>query len=88
MEPTARQRAYWQGSLRLTGVLLAVWFSVTMLTAWFAESLNRFVVLGFPLGFYMGAQGSLIVYLLIIWHYGRTMNQRDLAAGVIEDEDD
>jgi putative solute:sodium symporter small subunit len=88
MEPTPRQRAYWQGSLRLTGVLLAIWFAVTLLSTWFAEALNRFVVLGFPLGFYMGAQGSLIVYLLIIWHYGRTMNQRDLTAGVIEDEDD
>jgi putative solute:sodium symporter small subunit len=88
MEPTERQRVYWQGSLRLTGVLLAIWFLVTLLSTWFADALNNVVVLGFPLGFYMGAQGSLIVYLLIIWHYGRTMNRRDLAAGVVEDEDD
>jgi putative solute:sodium symporter small subunit len=88
MPPTKRQRDYWRQSLRLTVALLAIWFLVTVISAWFADSLNTVVVFGFPLGFYMGAQGSLIVYLLIIWYYGRTMNRRDEVAGVVEDLDD
>ena len=88
MAPTERQTAYWRASLRLTGGLLAIWFLVTVLSTWFADSLNAIVVLGFPLGFYMGAQGSLVIYLLIIWYYGWTMNRRDRALGVSEDQDD
>ena len=88
MEATAGQRAYWQKCQRLTGVLLVVWFVVTLLATWFADVLNRVSILGFPLGFYMGAQGSLIIYLLIIWYYGRTMNQLDVASGVEETNDE
>jgi putative solute:sodium symporter small subunit len=88
MAPTEQQRNYWRQTLRLTVALLAIWFLVTVISTWFADSLNDLVVFGFPLGFYMGAQGSLIIYLLIIWYYGRTMNQRDEAAGVVEDLDD
>lgn len=88
MPPSEQQRDYWRQSLRLTVVLLAIWFLVTVVSTWFADSLNTVVVFGFPLGFYMGAQGSLVVYLLIIWYYGKTMNKRDEAAGVEEDQDD
>lgn len=88
MVPSQRQTEYWRQSQRLTLVLLSIWFLVTVLSTWFADSLNTVVVLGFPLGFYMGAQGSLVVYLLIIWYYGRTMNERDRALGVVEDQDD
>lgn len=88
MTPTEQQRNYWRQSLRLTALLLGIWFLVTLVSTWFADSLNTIVIFGFPLGFYMGAQGSLIVYLLIIWGYGRTMNRRDEALGIIEDTDE
>lgn len=88
MDVSAGQRAYWQKSQRLTVILLLVWFMVTLLSTWFAEALNRVTFLGFPLGFYMGAQGSLIIYLLIIWHYGFTMNRLDAASGVEEANDE
>ena len=88
MAPTVQQHAYWTRSMRLTGVLLAIWFLVTVLSIWYAEALNKIVVLGFPLGFYMASQGALVVYLLIIWYYGRTMNLRDKAFGVSESEDE
>ena len=88
MTPTDRQRQYWQQSQRLTAGLLVLWFLVTVLSIWFAETLNQIVLLGFPMGFYMGAQGTLIIYLGIIWFYGHSMNRRDAAAGVTEREDE
>jgi putative solute:sodium symporter small subunit len=43
--------------------------------------------MGFPFAFYMGAQGSLIIYVVVIWYYARRMNQLDLEYGVHEGED-
>ena len=82
--PTEKQQRYWRKSVQLTVVLLGVWFFVTLLPTWFADTLNKVVILGFPLGFYMGAQGALIIYLAIIWYYGRTMGRLDEASGVEE----
>jgi len=75
--PTPAQRAYWRKNLRLTGLLLLLWFAATFLTTGFARELNAVSVLGFPLGFYMSAQGSVLVYVLIIWIYARSMNRLD-----------
>ena len=76
---------YWQRTRRLTFVLLAFWLAVTFGLNWFANDLNRIVVFGFPLGFYMAAQGELLVYLLIIWYYNRSMTKLDAEFG-IDDE--
>lgn len=83
----ARREEYWQRNLKLTGVLLAIWFVVTFVAAFFARELNQIVIAGFPLGFYMAAQGALIVYVLVIGYYARTMNARDAEYGVQEDEE-
>ena len=49
------------------------------------SDVNR--ILGFPLAFYMGAQGALIIYILIIWVYAKYMNRLDMDYGVHEGED-
>ena len=74
---TARHREYWRRNLRLTGALLVVWFIVTFVVAFFARELDQYEFLGFPLGFYFGAQGAMIVYVLIVWFYVRAMNRLD-----------
>ncbi len=84
MEVTKNQSEYWRRNLRLTGVLLAIWFLSTFVVIWYARELNEWVIAGFPLAFYMGAQGSLIIYLLVIWFYARRMDQLDQAYGVDE----
>ncbi len=81
---THRQQDYWRQNLRLTGLLLAVWFVATFLVIWFARTLNEITIAGFPLAFYMSAQGSLIIYLVVIWYYARRMNQLDREYGVDE----
>jgi putative solute:sodium symporter small subunit len=77
---------YWRKNLRLTGSLLVVWFVVTFCIAWFARDLAAFTFLDFPVPFYVGAQGALFVYVLIIWIYARRMNRLDEEYDVAEEE--
>ena len=86
MQRTPEQREYWQRNLKLTSSLLGIWFVATFVVIWFARELNELIFAGFPLAFYMGAQGSLIIYILIIWFYARRMNALDKTFGVVEDE--
>ena len=71
---TSRSR-YWRRTLWLTGALLLLWLAVTVLPVWFAAALNHQRFLGWPLGYYMAAQGSLLVYLAIVWFYGWMMDR-------------
>ena len=87
MELSTRQREYWHRNLRTTGWLLALWFFVTFVLAYFARDLN-FNFFGWPFSFYMAAQGSLIIYLLIIMYYARFMNRLDREYGVDEGDDE
>ncbi|QRM19463.1 DUF4212 domain-containing protein [Dechloromonas sp. TW-R-39-2] len=77
--------AYWLKTRRLTFALLFVWIVVTFGASWFARELNEFSLFGFPLGFYMGAQGVIFIYLLIIWFYNRQMRRLEREFG-IDDE--
>ena len=85
MQVTENQRESWRKNLRITGILLGVWFVVTFVLAYFARDLN-FIFFGWPFSFYMSAQGSLIVYVLIIGFYARYMNRLDREHGVAEEE--
>lgn len=77
MQLTERHREYWSKNLVITTVLLLVWFVVTFVEAWYARPLNDIVFFGFPLAFYMSAQGSLIVYVVIIGIYAKYMQKLD-----------
>jgi putative solute:sodium symporter small subunit len=86
MQLTERHREYWQRNLTITAILLAIWFVVTFVEAWFARELNNVSIGGFPLGFYMSAQGSLIVYVVLIGVYAWYMNRLDREYDVDEGE--
>ena len=85
MQVSKNQQDYWSKNLRITGVLLAIWFVVTYVVGYFARDLN-FTFFGWPFSFWVGAQGALIVYVIIIWYYARTMNRLDQEHGVAEEE--
>ena len=87
MQLSERHQEYWRKNLRLTAVLLAIWFVVTFVVIYFAPELNEIVIMGFPFAFYMAAQGSLIIYVLVIWFYARRMNKLDQEFGVHEGEE-
>ncbi|HEY9142629.1 MAG TPA: DUF4212 domain-containing protein, partial [Arenimonas sp.] len=70
-----RRKEYWRRTLRITAILLSIWFVVTYVVIFFAVPLNQFTFLGFPFAFYMGAQGALIVYVALIVFYAWYMNR-------------
>ena len=80
-----RRQEYWRRTLRVTAILLAIWFVVTYVVIWFAVPLNQFTFLGFPFAFYMGAQGALVVYVALIVFYAWYMNRLDREFGVAEE---
>lgn len=85
---TQEQRdAYWKFNIRLTLTLLVIWFVVAYILGGLAAGwLNQFVVLGFPLGYYVAAQGSIIVFVIEIALYAKLMNKKDLEYGIREEE--
>ena len=88
MELTDKHREYWRKNLVITAILLAVWFVATFVEGWYARELNNISFLGFPLGFYMSAQGSLIIYVVLIGIYAFYMNRLDKLYDVHEGEDE
>ena len=76
------KRSYWYRTRRLTLILLLLWLLITFVVNWFAAELNRFSFLGFPLGFYMAAQGELILFLLLIAFYNWRMRRIESDCGI------
>lgn len=74
--------AYWRKTRWLTINLFVLWLLVTFVMNWYAREINEISFLGFPLGFYMGAQGVLFIYLAIIWFYNRRMRALDAEYGI------
>ena len=86
MQLTKRHDEYWNKNLRIIAGLLAIWFVVTFVLSYYARELS-FNFFGWPFSFWMGAQGSLIVYVVLIGCYARTMNAMDNEYGVDEGEE-
>ena len=84
MSDTARHQRYWRKTLRLTAVLLMVWFVVSFVVSYYARELD-FDFLGWPFSFWMAAQGALIVYVMIVGGYAWYMNRLDREFGVSEE---
>ncbi len=86
MELTETQHRYWRKNLNITGILLVIWFVVTFVVSYYARELS-FNFFGWPFSFWMGAQGSLVIYCLIIWFYAHYMGKLDIEHGVQEIEE-
>ena len=84
---TERQKdEYWRYNVTLTTTLLAIWFVVTfIISGVMAGWLNNVTILGFPLGYYMAAQGSLAIFVIEIAVYARLMNRKDEEYGIREE---
>ena len=84
MQLTESHHRYWRRNLNITGALLVIWFLVTFGVAFFARELS-FGFFGWPFSFWVGAQGALVVYMVLIWYYARTMNRLDQEHNVAEE---
>ncbi len=73
-------RAYWRTNLRIVGALLSVWFVVSFgLSIVFVDELNTLRLGSFRLGFWMAQQGSMYVFVILIFVYVWLMNRLDRA---------
>jgi putative solute:sodium symporter small subunit len=87
MQLTESHKQYWSKNLRMTSILLAIWFVVTYVVGYEARELN-FNFFGWPFSFWVGAQGALVIYVLIIAYYAHYMNNLDKEYGCAEVEED
>ena len=78
--------AHWAKTKNLTIIVLVIWFIFSFGVHWFADALNSVSFLGFPLGFYMAAQGSLIAFVVLIFWLANRQNKIDEEFGVAEDK--
>lgn len=87
MELTEKHREYWRRNVTVTLILLAIWAFVTYVIGYLARDVFSFNFFGWPFAFWVGGQGALVVYVLIIWYYARYMNRLDKEYGVDEGEE-
>jgi putative solute:sodium symporter small subunit len=77
-----KSSAYWRANIRVIGILLSIWaVSGLLLSIVFVEQLNRFKLGGYPLGFWMAQQGTIYIFIVLIYIYARWMEKIDDAFG-------
>jgi putative solute:sodium symporter small subunit len=88
MATSQNDQAHWQKTTRLMLTHLGVWFFFGYVIHMFVVPLNKITIpiLGFPLGFYMAAQGSLIVFVVMLFMFARQQDAIDREFGVAEDD--
>ena len=73
-----RRKAYWRGDLKKKAKIITIWFVVSFgCGILFVEQLNQIKLGGFKLGFWMAQQGSIYVFVALIFVYVRQMNKLD-----------
>ncbi|MGY8963130.1 MAG: DUF4212 domain-containing protein [Rhodospirillales bacterium] len=84
----SRLSGYWQANLKFLGALLVVWFAVSFGAGIiFADTLDQYTFLGFPLGFWFAQQGAIYVFVVLIFVYVIGMSRIDRAYGVEDDDE-
>ena len=89
MATSANDQAHWSKTTRLMfDHISAIWFFFGYIVHMFVNELNKITipVLGFPLGFYMAAQGSLIVFVVMLFMFAKQQDNIDREFGVAEDD--
>lgn len=85
MSSTPKAKAYWRHNLKYLIVLLSIWFSVSFCCGiLFKDFLNRYSLGGFKLGFWFAQQGSIYVFVILIFVYVILMNRLDRKFGYNE----
>ena len=83
MADSENRKAYWRANLRLTAIMLAVWFAISYLAGIvFVEQLNAINLGGYKLGFWFAQQGSMYGFVVIIFVYAHLMAKIDRKFGV------
>jgi putative solute:sodium symporter small subunit len=71
-------KAYWRENLRVILTYMVIWFAVSYgCGILFVDQLDQIQFFGFPLGFWFAQQGSIYVFIVLIWAYVFSMNRLD-----------
>jgi putative solute:sodium symporter small subunit len=82
----SNDEAHWQKTTNLMLIHLGIWVFFGYIVHMFVHVLNKITILGFPLGFYMAAQGSLIAFVVMLFVFAKQQDRIDREFGVAEDD--
>ncbi|MEP6969307.1 MAG: DUF4212 domain-containing protein [Betaproteobacteria bacterium] len=86
MKDEDSSHAYWKATLSLLTRILIIWFLVSFGAGiLFAPLLNNIQLGGYPLGFWFAQQGSIYIFIVLIFYYAKKMNDIDRRFDVHED---
>lgn len=86
-KPDAVAASYWKANVRLLLILMSIWFVVSFgFGVLLVEPLNRIPFFGFKLGFWWAQQGSIYVFIGLIFYYCRRISRIERDAGIGEPE--
>ena len=78
--------AHWSKTSKLMIVMMALWFTFAFVVHMFVTPLNGIKIFGFPLGFYMASQGSLVIFVIMLFWFAKAQDKVDREHGFAEDE--
>jgi putative solute:sodium symporter small subunit len=84
--PEPREEVHWRKTTNLMLIHLGIWLFFGYIVHMFVNVLNKVTILGFPFGFYMAAQGSLIAFVVMLFVFAKQQDQIDRDCGVAEDD--
>ncbi len=85
LDDKKKAKAYWKENLKYLTILLTIWFTVSCVFGiLLKDELNQFRLGGFKLGFWFAQQGSIYVFVILIFVYMRIMNKLDKKYGYDE----
>lgn len=84
-DTNSRLDDYWAANLKIIGVMLCIWFVVPFLGGIvFVDFFNQYRLGGYKLGFWIAQQGSIYLFVILIFVYARLMNRLDDRYGAIK----
>ena len=87
METKQQLHDHWHATRRLMIITLTIWFVFAYVVHWFGHELSSLSFIGFPLDFYMAAQGSLVVFVVLIFWFADRQNAIDASFDLQEEDE-
>ena len=84
----SNKERHWEKTKGLMIITLAIWFVFSIVIFMFGESLNNGSFLGYPLAYYMCAQGSIIIFVVLIFWFANRQEKIDEEFGFAEKGED
>ena len=82
----SQREVHWARTRNLMIVHIVIWFVFSFIVHWYAPQLNKVSFMNFPLGFYMAAQGSLVVFVVQLFIFSRQQDRIDRECGMAEED--